>query len=214
MSGKKAAKKHGASRTLRLPHDYETAVERSVSVLKSKGVLLYPTDTVYGLGGDATDEGVVRRINRLKGSDEEKPLSVVMANFDMIKEYCGVGGKEMELLRYYLPGPYTFIIRCKKRLPAMGKAEKLGIRIPGDVFTRRLCEEFGKPITSTSANLSGKGAANSVQGVHARIMDGADLVLDGGKTNFGLGSTIIDLSARKTVREGAGKFEWRRFARK
>lgn len=186
-----------------LGEEYSEAYRRAAEVLKSGGVLIYPTDTVYGIGGDARREEVVERIRKIKGRGEEVPFSVILGNLAMVEEY--VDAKED--IRYVMeafPGAVTLILRARKELP-FARNGKIGVRVPEHSFMRRLSMELGMPIITTSANPSGGKPPTSVSEIDPAVLEKADLVIDGGKTLYGMPSTILDVVERKVVRVGAGE---------
>jgi len=180
--------------------DLEDAVKLADAMLRSGGTMVYPTDTVYGLGCDATSETAVKKVFAIKKS-ERKPLSVMIADFGMIDDYCDTGIWEDVILRRYLPGPYTFIL--KKRAPiAASLTDTLAIRIPDSEFCQLLCERFGKPIITTSANLTGQSAPTKIEEVGKSLTDAVGLAIDAGETKYRGPSLIVDLVARKLIRPG------------
>jgi L-threonylcarbamoyladenylate synthase len=181
--------------------DFESAVDVAHALLHSGGVFVYPTDTVYGLGGDATSEKAVERIHRIKGIKEKRPMSVMMADLGMIDYYCETGLWEDMILSRYLPGPYTFLLK-KRRYLAASDSSKLGVRIPDSAFCQALCREFDKPVITTSANMTAKTPATKLDDVEKSIIDAADLVIDGGQTKYRSPSLVIDLVDGKVLREG------------
>lgn len=181
--------------------DFETAVDVAAAQLETGGLLVYPTDTVYGLGCDATSEGAVRKVLALKGIRERKPLSVMMADFGMVEYYCETGIWEDITLKKYLPGPYTFILRQHRPLPA-SLTGRLGVRIPDSAFCQALCARLGRPVITTSANPTGRPAPVKFGGVGVGIIEGAGLAIDGGETKYGGPSIVIDLVDEKVMREG------------
>ncbi|MFN7991337.1 MAG: L-threonylcarbamoyladenylate synthase [Candidatus Micrarchaeia archaeon] len=185
--------------------DIEGAVEVAVTVLKNGGVIVYPTDTVYGIGGDATNRDVVERIHKIKRIEGKRPMSVMVPDFGMIDYYCESGLWEDIILRKYLPGPYTFILR-KHRYLAASESDNLGVRIPDSEFCQLMCESFGKPIITTSANLTKQSPPTKFEDVDPSIIEKADLAIDGGQTKYGRASVVIDLVGHKLLREG-GKGE-------
>ncbi|HSB46724.1 MAG TPA: L-threonylcarbamoyladenylate synthase [Candidatus Bilamarchaeum sp.] len=182
--------------------DFERAVDLASIMLKSGGIIVYPTDTVYGLGGDATSEDVVRKIYEIKGIREKRPLSVMMADPGMMEYYCDTGIWEDMILKKYLPGPYTFVLKKRKYLAAT-QTEKLGVRIPDSAFCQELCRRFGRPIITTSANLTGEPPPVDFNQVNEKILKKANLAIDGGLTKFRQPSVVVDLVERKMLREGA-----------
>ncbi|VVC03856.1 Threonylcarbamoyl-AMP synthase [Candidatus Bilamarchaeum dharawalense] len=175
------------------------AIEEAMRVLQEGGVLIYPTDTLYGIGGDATSEKTVKRIHRIKKTDEKKPLSVMMASLEMIKEYCEVDSEQEKTLTKKLPGPYTFLLRIKKKIPASNEG-KLGVRIPDNEFCQFLSKKFGKPIITTSANITKQVPPTTIEEVDKQILEEVDLAVDGGKTKYKKASDITDLVEGKKIR--------------
>jgi L-threonylcarbamoyladenylate synthase len=186
--------------------DFEDAVGIATAILKSGGLIAYPTDTVYGIGCDATSEEAVARVLTLKGIGQKKPLSVMVADFGMIDHYCETGIWEDIVLKRYLPGPYTFILRQHRPLPASGTG-KLGVRMPDSAFCMALCEKFGRPIVTTSANLTGQPPPLKFGDIDRKILDSVQAAIDGGKTKYGRPSLIIDLVDRKLIREGGDEID-------
>jgi len=181
--------------------NFKSALDIARPILQSGGIIVYPTDTVYGIGGDATSEEVVKKIHKIKGIAEQKPLSVMVGDFGMIDYYCDTGLWEDVILKRYLPGPYTFILKKRRPLPA-SETDKLGIRMPDHPFCQALCWMFGRPIISTSANLTGQEPPDTLQEVDGSILDAAEVAIDGGPTEYGSASAVVDLVEKKFIRKG------------
>lgn len=194
---------------VRLEKGYQKGLEEGLRVLKKGGVLVFPTDTVYGIGGDATNRETVEKIYRIKERDRGKPLAVVMSGLEMIMEWCDVYEEGGNIMMERLPGPYTFILKLKKGKILAGQAEKIGVRVPNHFFLRKLVLDFGAPIIATSANLSGKKDAAGFGEIEKGVVRKADLAIDGGKAALGQPSTVVDLVERKILRNGAGEFEFK-----
>lgn len=194
-----------------LSSDYELAMDEAKKCLLSNKILVYPTDTLYGIGCNALSKKAVAKVYAMKKREEGKPLSVIMADFAMIKNYCELSPKQARILISLLPGPYTFILPLKKSMPA-SKTMEIGIRVPEHIFMRHLSKEVGIPVVTTSANLSGKKHAATVKQLEGKISASADLIIDGGICIYKKPSTVIDLVHMKIVRKGAirkgDKFEW------
>ncbi len=183
--------------------DFEAEIDVAVALLKSGGVLVYPTDTVYGIGGDATSDEAVRRVHQIKGITDFRPMSVMVSDFGMIDYYCETGVWEDMILSKYLPGPYTFVLKRSRRYIAASQTEKLGIRIPESPFCQELCRRFGRPIVTTSANLTGQKPPVEFGQVDRKVLDQLQVAIDGGPTKYRTPSVVIDLVERKYLREGA-----------
>ena len=182
--------------------DFEAAEESAKAVIDAGGLVVYPTDTLYGLGCSALDGKAVARIYGIKKREGKKPLSILVSDFGMLREYCDTTPEQEKILHELLPGPYTFILKLKKRLP-VSETLSVGVRVPEHMFMRQVAKELGVPIVSTSANLSGEPDAAELAGVDKAIADAADLVLDGGRCKYAQGSTVIDLVEMKVIRKGA-----------
>lgn len=162
------------------PNAMQQEVAEAVRVLRSGGVILYPTDTVWGLGCDATDADAVARIYRLKQSDNKKSMLVLCASADMVVRYVdrapGIAFEVMELatkpLTLILPGAVGVAANL---IPDEGT---LGVRVPDHEFCRQLLRAFGRPIVSTSANISGEETPAGLQEVARGIVDGVDFVVN------------------------------------
>ena len=186
-----------------LEDEYDRAFSEAKRILSSGGVIIYPTDTVYGIGGDARKKEVVERIRKIK-SKKDAPLSVLLGNITMVKEYAEVDEVALGAVMEVWPGPTTLILKSKKELP-ITKGEKIGIRVPEYNFMRKLSTELNMPIVTTSANLSGERPPGEFGEIDKKIVKQVDLAIDGGKTLFGIPSSIIDVVDKKVLRTGAGE---------
>ncbi|MCD6386730.1 MAG: threonylcarbamoyl-AMP synthase [Methanophagales archaeon] len=176
-----------------LTEDIERELEKAVEVLESGGVVVYPTETVYGLGADALSERAVRRVFELKGRDFKKPISVAVSSFEMLESVAIVESAEVEeILNALLPGPVTVLLPRRAVLPEIltGGSPLVGVRMPEHEIALRLISAFGRPLTATSANLSGKKPPASFEDVEIE----ADFKLNGGRCPYGEPSTVVCLS--------------------
>jgi len=171
----------------------ERELKKAVEVLERGGVVVYPTETVYGLGADALSERAVRRVFELKGRDFKKPISVAVSSFEMLESVAIVESAEVEeILNALLPGPVTVLLPRKAVLPEIltGGSPLVGVRMPEHEIALRLITAFGRPLTATSANLSGKKPPASFEDVEIE----ADFKLNGGRCPYGEPSTVVCLS--------------------
>jgi len=176
-----------------LTGDIERELEKAVEVLERGGVVVYPTETVYGLGADALSERAVRRVFELKGRAFKKPISVAVSSFEMLESVAIVESAEVEeILNALLPGPVTVLLPRKAVLPEIltGGSPLVGVRMPKHEIALRLITAFGRPLTATSANLSGKKPPASFEDVEIE----ADFKLNGGRCPYGEPSTVVCLS--------------------
>ncbi|MEK7613733.1 MAG: L-threonylcarbamoyladenylate synthase [Patescibacteria group bacterium] len=174
-------------------------------------IVLYPTDTLYGLGVDATNPEAVLRLQDLKGRGEEKPISIVVSDLAMMKNYAIVTPLAERLITQFLPGKLTLVL-CSKpgfQTPGVVGADgSVGIRIPNHPTPLRLVRELGKPITATSANVSGMVPESTPQKILAQFKEKASWiteVFDEGALPENDASTVVDARGDKPVilREGA-----------
>ncbi|HID38440.1 MAG TPA: threonylcarbamoyl-AMP synthase [Calditrichaeota bacterium] len=175
-------------------------IAKAAAVLKSGGIIAYPTDTLYGLGVDALNEKALSRLYLLKQRGGKTPVSLMVYDLKSIEEYSGKLEPEIkEYLKKLLPGKITVLLPRKDKdvLPDLfriTKGKKLGFRIPGHNVCSALSKAFPNPITTTSANISGKPNAVNVQAIIAQFGDKLDLILDAGPVTAKQGSTIIDFT--------------------
>ncbi|MBX9765183.1 threonylcarbamoyl-AMP synthase [Patescibacteria group bacterium] len=172
-------------------------------------MILYPTDTIYGLGVDATDPEAVSRLFVLKGRDEKKPISIVVSDIEMMRQYAEVTPLAEKLVAKFLPGKLTIVLNAKN-LPdnLTAGTGTVGIRIPNHPVPMRLVRELGKPITATSANVAGRSTMNSVSEILSQFGERASMVtevIDEGMLPESLPSTVVDARGERPVvlREGA-----------
>ena len=187
-------------------------VEQAVEILRDGGLIIYPTDTVYGIGCDITKKAAIERIYRVKGLDKQKPLSFVCSDIKDISKYAKISTSNYRDLRRYLPGPYTFILPGTREVPKvlLSKQKTVGIRIPDHELTLAIVEALGNPIISTSVNISEKSFASDPQEFSEYYEGQVDLILDSGPTWAELSSVIdmTDDSAPVVLREGQGDVSW------
>jgi L-threonylcarbamoyladenylate synthase len=156
--------------------------------IKNGATFIYPTDTIYGLGCDATNLDSVNLIRKIKYRDKDKPISIIAPSIEWIKEHCIV---DDELLKKYLPGPYTLILKKKdpEFLNHISSNDSLGIRIPDCEFTK-LVEAAKVPFVTTSVNFVGEPFAIKISDIDHKIIDSVDIVIGVGKLD-GRPSTIV-----------------------
>jgi len=193
---------------IRVEPQERRAPRRALEVLRRGGVIVYPTDTVYGVGCRIDDEAAVRRIFALKGRGLDDPLPVLLADPGQLDEYgTAISAAARRLAALYWPGPLTIVVRRSPRIPALvaGGGETVGLRVPGHPVPRALVRELGVPIIGTSANTHGTPSPVTVQGAVFDLGDRVDLVIDGGRAPLGLPSTVVDATVDppRLVREGA-----------
>ena len=187
-------------------------IDEAVDVIRSGGIVIYPTDTLYALGCDALNNKAVEKLCRLKGINPDKQLlSVVCASLSQAAEYAKIDNRAFAYLKEYLPGPFTFVLPASSALPKVFKGRKtVGIRIPDNPITLALTEAAGGPLLSTSVAVDSDIYNNVDPEAIAVAYDNmADLIIDGGES-VAEGSTVVSLldsASPGIIREGKGVFE-------
>ena len=180
---------------------------RTAEILKKGGVIVYPTDTIYGLGADPFSARAVQRVYRLKGRSFSKPSHVLIGSIEMLDLLVEkIPAAAQKLVEIFWPGPLTIILPARKELQGRFLAEDhtLGIRLPTHDFCRQLSLELQGPVLSTSANLSGGANPLKLEDIPEEILRRVDAVVDGGESEKTEPSTIVKIVEKPLlVREGA-----------
>jgi L-threonylcarbamoyladenylate synthase len=165
-------------------------------------LVVYPTETVYGLGADALDEESIERVFEAKRRARDKPISLAVPDVDAALEYVRATDREERFMREFLPGPVTVLCEKREEVPdaLTGGRSRVGIRVPDHEVALALLGETA-PVTATSANVSGRPSATRVADVDDEIREAAAVVVDGGETG-GTGSTVVNVADGTIVREG------------
>lgn len=171
-----------------------------ISLLNSGGIILYPTDTVYGIGCDATNRQAIDRIYKIKKRPVGKPMSVAFSDFQMMQKYAKVDGFLLSEMRGKLPGPYTFIVPARNLPDTITKDGKVGVRIPRLPELLRLISEFGKPIITTSANLTDRAPVSLLDSVDYLVKTSVGLIIKDDSAGSGIPSTVIDPTTGDVIR--------------
>ncbi len=183
-------------------------LKAAADVLRDGGLLIYPTDSVYGLGCDLLNKNAVEKIYQIKGNDKRKLLSFICPDLKGIAEYAYVSNAAYKVMRHLLPGPYTFILNATRQVPRilLEKRKTVGIRVPDNVVCQALLFEFGRPIISTSACIQDQGFLSDPDEIAETFAHLVDLFLDSGPGGLEP-STIIDFTQEEPVitRQGKGK---------
>jgi len=182
--------------------DSEEAIVETAKTMLAGGMVVFPTDTVYGLGCDATSESAIRKVFKAKKREGKKPLSIIVRDLAMAKKVAFVDHKLERALNLIWPGPITVILWRRHKLPDILTAgqETIGLRIPDYKLTYLLSENMGRPFVATSANITNEPATTKIVQVldyFEKNYSKPDLVLDAGDLKFSEASTVIDLTTSK-----------------
>ncbi|WP_048075616.1 L-threonylcarbamoyladenylate synthase [Haloquadratum walsbyi] len=182
-----------------------TALSTAVKAIKSGEPVVYPTDTVYGLGVDASNSDAIERVFDIKGRNYDNPLSLAVQNISAVKRHAKPSERAIQFIQAFLPGPITVVVERSTTIPDVLTAgrNRVGIRIPdNDIALSLLKNVAPTPVTATSANQSGTGSIVHPDMLDQSIRENAAIVLDGGETT-GTESTVVDPAENIIHRRGA-----------
>lgn len=182
-------------------------LEEAAKLLKNGKLVVFPTETVYGLGGDATDATAATKIYAAKGRPSDNPLIIHIADPDDAEKYCHTTPFYYRLAKAFMPGPLTIILPKKDIIPheVTGGLDSVAVRCPSHPVAHALIEKAGIPIAAPSANLSGRPSPTCAAHVASDMTGRVDMIIDGGMCDIGLESTIVKLDGEKAtlLRPGA-----------
>jgi len=182
-------------------------IVKVVDVLKSGGVIVYPTDTVYGIGCDILNKKAIQRIYQLKQQDPSQPFSFICSDLKDISDYAKVTNYGYKTMKRYLPGPYTFILEGSRLVPRimLTKRKTAGIRVPDHPICLAIVKLMGNPIISTSATGPDGSVLDNPSLIHEHFGKRLDLVIDAGPVS-GHPSSVISLinDEPEIIRKGIG----------
>lgn len=164
------------------------------NALKNGELVLFPTETVYGLGANGLNEEAVKRIYEVKNRSRKKPINLLVCNMEMIEELAqDISVLEYKLMKTFFPGPFTIILKKKKIVPDIVTAglDTVGVRMPSGVIAQKLVELSGVPVATPSANLSGEPSGINLNDILEEFKDKVDYAIDGGTSELGIASTIV-----------------------
>jgi len=182
-------------------------IKRAADVLRQGGVIIYPTDTIYGLGCDITNKEAIGRVRHIKGRGHKKPMSFVCADLSNVSRYAHVSNYAYRILRRFLPGPYTFVLPATRETPRIlqTRQKTVGLRVPDHPVPLALVQELGNPILSTSANYTDQEVLTDPDELQNNLGEGVDLILECGRLPVMPSSVISLINDRvEILREGRG----------
>jgi L-threonylcarbamoyladenylate synthase len=178
-------------------------LDRAAAAVDDGELVVYPTETVYGLGADALAADAVERVFDAKRRDRSKPVSMAVPSVDAAEEVTRLTDRERAFCEAFLPGPVTVVVERGPDVPDVltGGRDRVGVRVPDHDVALALLERTW-PVTATSANVSGRGSARTVDALDPVIREAASVVVDAGETAGGQGSTVVDIEAGTVHRRG------------
>ena len=184
--------------TARINASSKHVIEAAGNAILYGGIIVYPTDTLYGFGVDARNETAIKRLNKIKG--RSAPISVIAPNSTTVLSWTDITYEDWRMVKQDLRGPTTIILSVKKGIvhpSIMREDDTLGIRIPAHPFGPKLCDKLGFPITTTSVNRSGQNPFNDPDEIIDEFDGEFDLLIDDGALPQSSGSTIYKLEKSK-----------------
>jgi len=186
-------------------------VNQVAELLRSGGVIAYPTDTTYGIGCSIFNKKGLERIYDIKQREKKKPFSFICSSQSEVAKYAKVSNYAYKLMRRFLPGPYTFVMEATSIVPDLlqTKQKTVGIRMPDNPICTAIVSALGTPLVTTSANMSGEEPIGDPREIFAALRNRLDMVVDGGLLPPDVSSVISLLQDRPTVlRKGVGDVSW------
>ncbi len=176
----------------------DDSINSCADALKKGGIIVFPTETVYGIGVDAFNEDAVKSLYEKKQRSFDKPLLMHISGIEMAEEIAYLDDNARNLINKFTPGPLTLVVKRKGNLPsvAVSGGDTVGLRFPSNPEFLKLSKAFGGPIAATSANISGEKSAITPSQLEP-VLGIADVVLNGGECRLGLESTIVSLVGDK-----------------
>lgn len=175
----------------------EYAIKQAADAIRRGELVVFPTETVYGLAADALNEDAVRRVFRAKGREESHPLPVQLASVDHLNQISSdIPENAKHLGERFWPGPLTIVIKKRKEISDLvsGGLDTVGVRIPDHPVALALLSAVGSPIVATSANLSGNKPPISADEAVGQLKESVSVVLDAGESKIGVASTVVDVT--------------------
>lgn len=187
-------------------------LKKPAEVIKQGGIVIFPTETVYGIGTNGMDSQAIEKLYKIKERPYHKPISLLVSDIHMVNSVAkDITDLEYKLMESFFPGPLTIILKKKNIVPDILTAGQntIGVRIPSGKIARKLIEYVGKPIATSSANISGKPSKTNMKNVMEEFKEQVDYFIDGGKSEIGIASTVIQVidGIPTILREGSISIE-------
>ncbi len=178
-------------------------IRKVARIIKSGGLVVYPTETCYGLAVDATNKHAVKKVYRVKKRSKNKPIPIIVSSIQMIEKYGKVTKTTRLLAKRFMPGPLTVIIDKKKTIPKVLNPDEIAFRISSHAVATMIVRAVGRPITATSANVSGQSPIYKSKKAIRTFEGKVDMILDCGNLKRVKPSTYVDARSRRVLRVGS-----------
>ena len=171
-------------------------LKQAAKLIEQGKVVVFPTETVYGIGTNGLDENAVKKLYEIKQRPLNKPISLLVSNMEMVNQIAkNITETEYKIMENFFPGPLTIILKKKDIVPNIVTAgqDTIGVRMPSGEIARKLVEIAGVPIAAPSANISGEPSGTNLEDIRSVFGESVDFYIDGGKSKIGIGSTIVQV---------------------
>jgi tRNA threonylcarbamoyl adenosine modification protein (Sua5/YciO/YrdC/YwlC family) len=196
---------------IHLKHPHKRIISNAVEVLNKGSLIIYPTDTVYGIGCSLYNKAALQKLYNLKKKSKFDPLSIIVKDIQQASSYARISNFAYKILRHCLPGPFTFILPSTREIPKimLSKRKEVGIRIPANEVCQAILENHPYPLVNTSVNIHADELLNNPEEIEQRYKYGVDLMLDAGWLPEAEESTVVSLinDEIKLIREGKGSID-------
>ncbi len=184
-------------------------LEETIKVINNGGIVIFPTDTVYGVASNALNDDSIKKLFALKERNDKKPICVLTSSVDKIKKVAYIKEDELEIINKYMPGALTIILDKKEHVSDIltSNLKTIGVRIPNNKIALSILEKIDFPLATTSANISGRNDSIQIEDLIDNFKDKVDIIIDGGITDLKISSTIVKIENDeiKVLREGSIK---------
>lgn len=171
-------------------------LKQAAKLIKQGKIVVFPTETVYGIGTNGLDEQAVKKLYKVKQRPLNKPISLLVSNMEMVNQIAkDITETEYKIMEKFFPGPLTMILKKKPIVPDIVTSgqDTVGVRIPGEETARKLVELAGIPIAAPSANITGQPSGTNLQEIKKHFEGKVDFFIDGGISELGISSTIVQV---------------------
>lgn len=172
----------------------ENKLKQAANIIKNGGIVVFPTETVYGIGTNGLDSKAVEKLYNIKNRNKQNPVNLLVSSIEMVKQITkDISELEYKLMESFFPGPLTIILKRKNIIPDIVTAgsDTVGIRMPSDKIAKKLVEFANVPIAAPSANISGKPSGTNLDSVMSDFDNNVDCIINGGESSIGIESTIV-----------------------
>lgn len=182
--------------------NYNSVIKKAVDFLRKGRIIIYPTETSYGIGAEARNRRAIEKIHIAKKQPKNKPVSIIVSSLAVAKKFGKISKEGEKLVNAFMPGPLTLIVEKRKSIPEELSRSGIAFRISSNKIANDLCKRLGTAITATSANLHGEKEIYDSKKIIKKFYDKVDLIIDAGKLPKRKVSTLYDVEGGKVIRRG------------